>query len=120
RQRGSILPASPGLLSSVQDLAVRREDVRFGQLLSGDKLIDNLAERDALAAAFPDAIGGEMEAFGVASAAERAGVEWGVGKAICDWADGDKSIDKPSRQRAAADESAKLIRSVLDAGLGSS
>ena len=91
--------------------------MRFGQLLSGDKLIDNENERDALANQFPDAIGGEMEAFGAASAADRERVEWAVAKAICDWADGNKAADQPSRQRAAAVESAKFVRQCLDAGL---
>lgn len=118
RRRGEILGASPGLLSRLQDVAVGLERIEFGWLLSGDKLIDNVGERDGLAEAFPDAIGGEMEAYGAASAANRAKVEWGVAKAICDWADGDKAIDKPSRQRAAAVEAAKFVRQLLDAGGG--
>ena len=117
RQRGSILPASPGLLAGLQDVAVGLTSIKFGQFLSGDKLVDDVDARGALAAVFPDAIGGEMEAFGAASAAERERVEWAVAKAICDFADGHKATDKLSRQRAAAGESAKFVRQVLDAGL---
>jgi nucleoside phosphorylase len=53
--------------------------------LSGEKLIDDVEYNQ-----FPQAIGGEMEGYGVAAAADRAKVEWILAKAICDWGDGEK------------------------------
>lgn len=60
-----------------------------GPILSGEKLVDSLAFKEELFAAFPDAVGGEMEASGVyAGAARRDLHEWIVVKAVCDWGDG--------------------------------
>lgn len=59
---------------------------------------------------YPDAVGGEMEAAGLYSAASELGTDWIVVKAICDWADGNKSDDH--RDLAAA-ASASLVHEVL-------
>ncbi|MFY0570227.1 hypothetical protein ACN28E_41280 [Archangium lansingense] len=66
-------------------------EVFQGPLLSGEKLADNLAFRDALAGAFPTACGGEMEGAGAYAATERNDVEVILVKAICDWGDGSKT-----------------------------
>lgn len=65
--------------------------VHCGALLSGEKLIDDRAARNALLKAFPTAIGGEMEGAGGYAAASRANVEILLIKAISDFADGKKS-----------------------------
>ena len=67
-------------------------NLHIGTLLSGGKLIDNSAYRNSLLKQWPDAIGGEMEAIGIASAAEFSPEkrEWTIVKGICDWADGHK------------------------------
>lgn len=81
-----------------------------GALLSGEKLVDNQAFKAQLFKAFPEAIGGDMEGAGVASAAERLKKEWIVVKAICDWGDGKKH---GKHQRLAAAAAADLVRHVL-------
>ncbi len=84
-----------------------------GELLSGEKLVDNKMFRDELFSKFPNAIGGDMEAFGVYSAAANQGIqEWIVIKGICDWAYG-KSKDKKRRQENAADASVDLCHTVF-------
>lgn len=90
--------------------------VRFGLIFSGNKLIDNKVFRDQLLAYAPDAIGGEMEGGGGYAAAQRRKVDWVVVKAICDWADGEKAIEKASRQQQAADNAARFIWHVLQRG----
>ena len=94
--------------------------MRFGTLLSGAKLIDNKAFRDALVAARHSPygiIGGEMEGEGIAAAAEgaRPRRNWIVVKAICDWADGNKqSADKQRDQQLAAWNSALVVKAAYD------
>lgn len=63
----------------------------FGPILSGEKLIDNPDFKSGLFEKHPNAIGGEMEGVGVAACAEREKCEWIVVKAICDWANGEKT-----------------------------
>ncbi|MBT1698377.1 hypothetical protein KK083_15920 [Fulvivirgaceae bacterium PWU4] len=72
-----------------------------GDLLSGEKLIDNLDYRNFLRDKFPTAIGGEMEGSGLSSACISKGLnEWIIIKGICDWGDGKK--DKKFQPKAAA------------------
>jgi WD40 repeat protein/nucleoside phosphorylase/uncharacterized protein YjbI with pentapeptide repeats len=91
--------------------------VRFGTLLSGSKLVDNLDYRNALLKHEQEAIGGEMEAVGIHLAADRCKVDWLVVKAICDWADGTKgTASKESDQALAAEHAALVVKAALDLG----
>ena len=83
--------------------------VRFGLLLTADKLIDNIEFRDKLKALEPEAIGGEMEGGGLYTACCEAHVDWIIVKAICDWADGKKYQDKNKHQLLAAENAAKFV-----------
>jgi nucleoside phosphorylase/5'-deoxynucleotidase YfbR-like HD superfamily hydrolase len=88
--------------------------VEFGPLLSGEKLVDNLAFRDSLLALEPEAVGGEMEGVGLYVACEEKRVDWIVVKAICDWADGNKSgPNKNECQQLAARNAASFVMDVL-------
>ncbi|MEP6672134.1 MAG: NB-ARC domain-containing protein [Chthoniobacter sp.] len=75
---------------------------RMGQLLSGDKLIANAEFRDRLLERFDRAIGGEMEAYGVAQACRSLGLEWSVIKGVCDWGDERKADGWQATAAAAA------------------
>lgn len=78
--------------------------MHFGLVLSGEKLIDSLAYKKRLLALEPEAVGGEMEGAGLYAAANDAGVDWILVKAICDWADGTKnSAAQPQAARNAAE-----------------
>ncbi len=92
------------------DTAPARKPI-FGALLSGEKLIDDPTVKASLFAQFPQAIGGEMEAAGVASACLRGQREWIVAKSICDWGDGNK--DKRFQSKAAA-IAADFLASLLE------
>jgi nucleoside phosphorylase len=115
--RGPIALAGPILLNRFRQALDWKgpsngEEARFqvGPLLSGEKVIDKKGYRDALFESFPQAIGGEMEGAGVYAVAARAGIEWLVVKAICDWADGEKNDDAQPRAARAA---ASLVHHVL-------
>jgi len=90
--------------------------VKFGLLLSGDKLIDNQDFRRQLRELAPEAIGGEMEGTGLYSAAQRRKVDWIIIKAICDWADGNKGQDKSQHQPMAAENAVRFTIHVLKQG----
>jgi nucleoside phosphorylase len=91
-------------------------EVKFGLVLSGNKLVDNLEFREHLRTFELEAIGGEMEGGGVCSAAHRRKVDWIVVKAICDWADGEKRENKRQRQEKAARNAASFTIHVLEQG----
>lgn len=115
--RGGRTPGSPILLSRFRDsqLDAQGLDVKSGQLLSGEKLIDNPDFKAALVEAFPDAIGGEMEGAGVFAATSRAAVHVLVVKAVCDYAM-QKSDGKKERQEIAASAAADAFMHVLRSG----
>jgi nucleoside phosphorylase len=83
--------------------------VRFGLLLTGEKLVDNVDYRDQLRKLEVEAIGGEMEGAGVYAACQDARVDWVLVKSICDWADGNKAQDKDERQQQAAKNAADFV-----------
>lgn len=94
----------------------RSPRVRFGLILSGEKLVDNLDYREQLRTYEPEAIGGEMEGIGLYAAAQRFKVDWLLVKAICDWADGNKHQNKSKRQKQAADNAARFTLHVIRQG----
>ena len=86
----------------------RRQPI-LGPLLTGPHLINDQRARDELFARFPRAIGGEMEATGIYSAASRLGIQWIVIKGVCDWA-----AEKGDQNQAlAARNSAEFVLSLL-------
>jgi nucleoside phosphorylase/tetratricopeptide (TPR) repeat protein len=87
-----------------------KAEVRFGLILSGDKLVDNLDFRGQLLKFEPEAIGGEMEGAGMYVASHDKKVDWILVKAICDWADGNKGgPNKDAHQATAAHNAAAFV-----------
>lgn len=89
--------------------------VRFGLVLSGQKLIDSLDYRENLKHQWTEAIGGEMEGTGLYTSAQRAGVDWLVVKAICDWGHQKNQADKDAWQKTAASNAVRVVKAALDA-----
>ena len=94
-------------------------ELRFGGLLSGEKLIDDEDYRDDLIKAVgqDDFVGGEMEASGLYAALDGRPVDWIVIKSICDFADGKKAQDKARRQQDAAENAARVAYAIISSGL---
>lgn len=113
--RGDRPHASTWLLDRCRaaELKWKEAKVRFGLVLSGEKLVDNLDFRDQLRALEPEAIGGEMEGAGLYVACHDAKVDWILVKAICDWADGHKNRNKTKRQALAARNAAEFVSHML-------
>ena len=57
-----------------------------------------------------------MEAAGLYAACAEADVDWVVVKAICDWADGKKQLNKEQRQKTAADNAARFVLHAIAQG----
>lgn len=93
--------------------AVAEEHTQFGCIVSGEALVDNPKFREQVQRLVPDAIGGEMEGSGLCAAAERRHTGWIIAKAVCDWADGNKAVDKELRQRSAAKAAVQTVLSWL-------
>jgi nucleoside phosphorylase len=115
--RGDRPHASPWLINRFQMANLSWDEskvkVRFGLILSGDKLTDNIDFRKQLLKFEPEAIGGEMEGAGLYVACQNSKVDWILVKAICDWADGQKAKDKDARQQLAAHNAAALVLNAL-------
>jgi nucleoside phosphorylase/tetratricopeptide (TPR) repeat protein len=115
--RGDQPHASPRLVNYFTGVEWNWDDskpkVHVGLILSGEKLVDNIDFRQHLLDLEPDAIGGEMEGAGLYVACQDRKVDWILVKAICDWADGNKSEDKNNRQRLAAYNAASFALHVL-------
>jgi len=119
--RGST-PNSGKLLFNVFSTALdwshyvnRRQKSRIlvGDVLSGEKLIDDLEFCEKLKNLFPKAIGGEMEGTGLSSACMDKDIsEWIIIKGICDWADGKKN--KKAQPRAANSAMSLLFHILSD------
>ncbi len=110
--RGASPDASPRLMShfrSFQQTKWAGAKVRFGVVLSGEKLIDNIDFRDSLVKIEAEAVGGEMEGAGLYVSSYDGKVDWIVIKAICDWADGNKGVEKEERQKLAAKNAAEYV-----------
>ena len=116
--RGDKPHASSWLINHFKsfDLLWNGAKVRFGVVLTGDKLVDNLDFRQQLRAFESEAIGGEMEGAGLYVACQDKKVDWILIKAICDWADGNKANDKYIRQQVAARNAAKFVLGGLQFG----
>lgn len=117
--RGDRPSASPRMLSRFRATAnywTAPPNVKFGLILSGAKLVDNQDFRDQLLTLEAETIGGEMEGGGLYAAAQRKKVDWILVKAICDWADGNKSSNKQAHQKLAAANAARFVIGVIEQG----
>ncbi len=125
-QRGSIVDAGGLLLDRFKNISWTNpiDDGLFSkilpsQILSGEKLIDNLRERNKILKVFPQASGAEMEGSGIYAACKKANInEWLLVKGICDYGDGNKDADKEQRQNLAAQSATSLSLKVFGSKVG--
>ncbi|MCB9597265.1 MAG: hypothetical protein H6719_31360 [Sandaracinaceae bacterium] len=116
--RGDRASSSPRIMSRLRAAKVkmRSVDVKFGLILSGEKLVDNKDYRVQLQDWEPEALGGEMEGGGLYVAAVESGVDWALIKAVCDYADGKKRENKAERQAIAAGKAAVFALGAISRG----
>lgn len=85
-----------------------------GEILSGEKLVDNPEFKALLLSKYPSAKGGEMEGFGLHAACDGRVKHWILVKAICDFADGNKKKRKIHNQKVATDSAINLCIHVFN------
>lgn len=91
----------------------RKAKVIMGLILSGDRVINDEEFKSKLFAAFPRAIGGEMEGRGAYSACRRKGInEWIIVKGICDWGI-HKEENKTENQIVAAEATISFLKYIF-------
>ena len=119
--RGDKVSASDMLcnyLRSVDAARARTESdwpkVRYGLMLCGAKLLDNVEYLEHLRQLHPEAIGGDMEGYGIYVAASQAKIDWLIVKGICDWGHGKQNTQKSDWQRIAAKNAARVAKSLID------
>lgn len=83
--RGHKIQAAQSLLLKAEQLSKERKDIHFGEILAGCKIVNDETFTKNLISHYPNAIGGEMEGAGLASACARKDVPWILIKSICDW-----------------------------------
>ncbi len=116
--RGDRVSSSAFLLSRCQTAALvwpqsSAVKVRYGLILSGEKLVDDPQFRADLLGDEPEAIGVEMEGSGLYVACVDAGIPWIMAKGICDWGDGTKKFQKAKRQTEAANNAAEYVAHIV-------
>jgi len=120
--RGDKVTAAPKLLNWVYNAEIDWPEtspkIKSGLLLSGEKLIDNRDYRNQLTKIAPEALGGEMEGAGLYAAAQNEKIDWLLVKAVCDWADGNKSKGKDQLQLQAAKAAAEFCIHMLRVNAG--
>lgn len=79
----------------------------FTRVLSGEELVDNIKYRKKLTSTFPDSKGGEMEGAGVYSACGSK-IDWILVKGICDFANGEKGVNKKNNQEIAIESALSI------------
>ncbi|WP_294183041.1 hypothetical protein [uncultured Sphingobacterium sp.] len=114
--RAPELTANKTLLNRLQSLENQCRDKElnliFTTLLSGETLINCQSQRDLILADFQKSKGGDMEAYGLASACDP-DLPWVIIKGISDFADGKKDYDKTERQTTAVNAAIKVLLELL-------
>lgn len=90
-----------------EKLPGHRQDM--GLMLSEPTLYNDADARDEVLKAFPKAMGGEMEAQGIARWAAELKTDWIMFKGICDWGANKDNPNKEADQKLAAARAASLL-----------
>lgn len=117
--RGERTSASPGLLQAARIARAQATGIGYqiseGVVLSGQMLVDDEQTVEELRAAFPEAIGGEMEGNAVAGASIYKGRQWILIKGICDWGMGKGDGSQALAAERACSLAVKTVVNLLDA-----
>lgn len=116
RERGQAADVDPILSLRARGVFSARGNIAFGEVISGEKLVDHINFRDQLLRRFPDALAGEMEGGGLVAACSRRRVPWVLLKAISDFGDGQKKVNEHRVQRRAARAAAEALVMLVNGG----
>ncbi len=94
-------------------LDIMKGEVQLGLFVCGEYLVDDEKLIRSLRKEFPEALGGDMESYGVRSACEKRNVQWLVVKGICDWGYNKNVSSKDLDQATAAENAARFVHYML-------
>lgn len=110
-----VVVASSEYRAAVLDLAQRNPSLRYGVIATGDQFINDIGERQQLAARIPDLLAVEMEGAAIGQVCAERGVPCVVARVISDTASGDAASDFGAFvERAAAVASAQFVREFVE------
>lgn len=96
------------------DIGEQQAKCFLGNILSGDKFVDDHKFKAQLSERYPLAYGGEMEGRGAYAACRDRGLnEWIIVKGICDWGDGNTSQNKQENQKVASESAVSLLMHIF-------
>lgn len=120
--RGGTYQADTCLVNAFNNLVLTWENIGIdgakkkliiGNYVSGEQLVDNEDVREKLRLENPEAKAGEMEGNGLVASCGSFRKPWILVKAICDFADGNKSEEKEKKQLIAAASSVSCCVAAL-------
>ena len=106
---------SENLLNKIRDI-LKKDSIFYGKILSGDKFVSNLEEKEKIGKKF-DALALDMESAAVAHCAYILGVEFAIIRSISDSLNSDSVMEYAEFVNVAAMNSKEILLKLLNGGI---
>ena len=106
---------SENLLNKIRDI-LKNDSIFYGKILSGDKFVSNLEEKEKIGKKF-DALAVDMESAAVAHCAYILGVEFAIIRSISDSLNSDSVMEYAEFVNIAAMNSKEILLKLLNGGI---
>lgn len=106
---------SENLLNKIRDI-LKNDSIFYGKILSGDKFVSNLEEKEKIGKKF-DALAVDMESAAVAHCAYILGVEFAIIRSISDSLNSDSVMEYVEFVNVAAMNSKEILLKLLNGGI---
>lgn len=106
---------SENLLNKIRDI-LKNDSIFYGKILSGDKFVSNLEEKEKIGKKF-DALAVDMESAAVAHCAYILGVEFAIIRSISDSLNSDSVMEYAEFVNVAAMNSKEILLKLLNGGI---
>ena len=106
---------SENLLNKISDI-LKKDSIFYGKILSGDKFVSNLEEKEKIGKKF-DALAVDMESAAVAHCAYILGVEFAIIRSISDSLNSDSVMEYAEFVNVAAMNSKEILLKLLNGGI---
>ena len=106
---------SENLLNKIRDI-LKKDSIFYGKILSGDKFVSNLEEKEKIGKKF-DALAVDMESAAVAHCAYILGVEFAIIRSISDSLNSDSVMEYAEFVNIAAMNSKEILLKLLNGGI---
>ena len=106
---------SENLLNKIRDI-LKNDSIFYGKILSGDKFVSNLEEKEKIGKKF-DALALDMESAAVAHCAYILGVEFAIIRSISDSLNSDSVMEYAEFVNVAAMNSKEILLKLLNGGI---